>query len=151
MSQLDLFLHTKPTRQIFHFPSDRRVTFAHAVAQRLDALDYDGGKKLWQDVCRDVRQGLRTEGLTTSEIKVSIDQLADDVHASLKRLAILKQYRPQAVILSLRPDLDSNYPHGDGVGVAGTLGQGTKFLAGLGGAHERTEYDATRAHDGGAA
>ena len=34
---------------------------------------------------------------------------------------------------------------GDGAGEASALGQGTKFLAGLGGAHERPEYDAARA------
>lgn len=32
-----------------------------------------------------------------------------------------------------------------GAGEASALGQGTKFLAGLGGAHERPEYDAARA------
>lgn len=39
-------------------------------------------------------------------------------------------------------------PHGDGAGEASALGQGTKFLAGLGGAHERPEYDAARAREG---
>ncbi|MGV2049302.1 hypothetical protein ACQZ48_04390 [Agrobacterium sp. 22-209-1] len=33
----------------------------------------------------------------------------------------------------------------NGAGEASALGQGTKFLAGLGGAHEPTEYDAARA------
>lgn len=41
--------------------------------------------------------------------------------------------------------------NGNGAGEASALGQGTKFLAGLGGAHEKPEYDAARAREGGAA
>jgi len=36
----------------------------------------------------------------------------------------------------------------NGAGEASALGQGTKFLAGLGGAHEKPEYDAARAREG---
>lgn len=62
-----------------------------------------------------------------------------------------KPPKAPAVILSLSGQRIQNHPHGNGVGVAGALGRGTKFLAGLGGAHERTEYDAARAHEGGVA
>ena len=41
--------------------------------------------------------------------------------------------------------------HFQGAGEAGASGQGAKLLAGLGGAHESTEYDAARGRDGGAA
>ncbi|MEH3108999.1 MAG: hypothetical protein PGN22_02710 [Agrobacterium cavarae] len=40
---------------------------------------------------------------------------------------------------------DSEEDGDNGAGEASALGQGTKFLAGLGGAHERPEYDAARA------
>ncbi len=40
---------------------------------------------------------------------------------------------------------DDEEEHGDGAGEASALGQGTKFLAGLGGAHKNNEYDAARA------
>lgn len=40
---------------------------------------------------------------------------------------------------------DDDAPCEDGAGEASALGQGTKFLAGLGGAHEKPEYDAARA------
>ena len=36
-------------------------------------------------------------------------------------------------------------PHGDGAGEASAMGQGAKLLAGVGGAHGTTEYDAARA------
>ncbi len=40
---------------------------------------------------------------------------------------------------------DGEEPDENGAGEASALGQGTKFLAGLGGAHDLTEYDAGRA------
>lgn len=46
---------------------------------------------------------------------------------------------------SLTSQPDDSIPHGYGAGEASALGQGTKFLAGLGGAHESTEYDAAHA------
>jgi hypothetical protein len=151
MSQLDLFLHAKATGRIFRFPCDHRVTFAHTVAQRLSSLDHDNGKKLWQEVCKEVRQGLRSEGRTAADIKGSIDRLADEVHGALKHLAIQKEYRSPAVILPLPGRRLPISQHGGGEGVAGALGRGTKFLVGLGEAHERTQYDAARAHEGGVA
>ncbi|ANL55088.1 hypothetical protein AMC82_CH03930 [Rhizobium phaseoli] len=151
MSQLDLFAYRKSTAQLHSFPCDRHVSFAHSVAQRLDVLDYAGGKNLWQAVCRNVRNGLKRDGLTTAEIRFSIDQLADQVHEALRYLHLQKQYRPSAVILSLTGDRIESIPNSDGAGEAGALGQGTKFLAGLGGAHETPEYDAAHAREGGAA
>jgi hypothetical protein len=46
---------------------------------------------------------------------------------------------------SLTSQHDESVPHGYGAGEAGALGQGAKLLAGLGGAHGSTEYDAARA------
>ncbi|MHC2488151.1 hypothetical protein CN068_06905 [Sinorhizobium meliloti] len=151
MSQLDLFTRHQVRAQVVTFPDERRVSLAHSIAARLDDVDYDSGKKLWQGVCRDIRKGLRNEGLSTAEVKASIDQLADAVHEELKSIRLQKQYRRPAKIFSMMGQRIEALPHGNGAGAAGALGQGTKFLAGLGGAHERTEYDAARAREGGAA
>lgn len=151
MSQLDLFSDHKPKARLYQFPSSHCVTEAHAIASRLDDLDYQSGKAMWDSICRDRRNGLRREGLRNPEIKLAIDELAELVHVELRNIRIQKQYRPPAVILSLRGALIHPVPHGEGAGAAGALGQGTKSLAGLGGAHEQTEYDVARARDGGAA
>ncbi|MFB2602829.1 DUF6074 family protein [Rhizobium phaseoli] len=149
MTQLDLFDVNLQRAQIHEFPAARGVSFAHSIAQRLDDLDYASGKKLWQAVCRDLRNGFRKQGLTTDAIKTSIDELADQVHGALRLLHFQKQYRPAAVILSLTGQQLSASPHVYSAGEAGALGQGTKFLAGLGGAHEPPEYDAAHAREGG--
>jgi hypothetical protein len=149
MSQLDLFTHVRPMARVFRFPSERRVTFAHFVAQRLNVLEFEAGRQLWKEVSSDLRKGLKSEGASAADIKASIDRLADEVHDVLHRLSILKQYRVPAVILPLKAPSGSAYQHGDGDGKAGALGQGSKTLVGLGEAH--AEYDAARAHDGGAA
>ncbi|MBX5175313.1 hypothetical protein HJB77_03250 [Rhizobium lentis] len=151
MTQLDLFDFNQQRAQIHAFPAARGVSFAHSIAQRLDDLDFADGKKLWQAVCRDLRNGLRKQGLATDAIKTSIDELAGQVHEALRLLHLQKQYRPAAVILSMTGQRISALPHGDSAGEAGALGQGTKFLAGLGGAHEKPEYDAAHAREGGAA
>jgi hypothetical protein len=62
-----------------------------------------------------------------------------------------KQRKSDAVIYMLPERQVRTVLYGDGAGAAGALGQGTKFLAGLGGAHETPEYDAARAWEGGAA
>lgn len=149
MSQLDLFTDYRPKARLFRFPSERIVTHAHAIAQRLDDLDYDGGRKHWSTLCRDLRKGLRNDGKDPTEIKSVIDQLAAQVSDALRSLHLQKQYRSPAVILSLTGERVETVPHGEGRGEADALGQGTKFLAGLGGAHELTEYDAAHASDGG--
>lgn len=86
------------------------------------------------------------------------DRIADDlvrmvrVQIAYRQGSILlpqKQITPQAVILSLRGERIETLPHGDGAGEAGALGQGTKFLVGVGEAH--VEYDAARTREGGAA
>jgi hypothetical protein len=151
MFQSDLFYDYKPQAHVIPFPTERRVSLVHSIAQRLDALDYESGKSFWQTVCRDVRNGLRKNGLTTAEIRTSIDQFAEDVHRELKIVRIQKQYRPEAAIFALTGERIQSLPHGHGAGEACALGQGAKLLAGLGGAHESMEHDAARAREGGAA
>lgn len=149
MSQLDLFLHSKPQGILVPFPAKRYVSFPHAVAQRLASVDYAAGKILWHEVTRDFRASRRKEGRSKEEIQADINCLADQVHLALKSIELQKQYRAPAVILPMRADLSLPSQHDHGAGEAGTSGRGTKFLVGLGEAHE--EYDAARGRDGGAA
>lgn len=149
MSQLDLFLHSKPQAILVPFPAHRCVSFAHAVAQRLASVDYAAGKIIWHEVTRDFRANRRKEGCSKEQIQADVNRLADRVHVALKSIELQKQYRAPAVILPMREKQSISFPHGDGAGEAGALGRGTKFLVGLGEAQE--EYDAARGRDGGAA
>jgi hypothetical protein len=86
------------------------------------------------------------------------DKAADDLVRKIKigfeyceRSSFPKQVPFSAEIFALTGDRIEILPYGNGAGKAGALGQGAKLLAGLGGAHERTEYDAARAREGGAA
>ena len=151
MTQLDLLLDYKPKARLFSFPESCRVTMAHATAQELVELDFESAKKRWQLVSRQFGKRLRSEGVSTGLVNAAINDLAEEVHRSIDRLNLLKQYRSPAVILSLQGHRLPTPPHGDGDGNAGAVGQGTTSLVGLGEAHDRTEYDAARARDGGAA
>lgn len=85
------------------------------------------------------------------------DAAADDLIRVIKvgfaycDSSLPKPLKKPAVILSLTGQRIQSCPHSAGAGAAGALGQGTKFLAGLGGAHESPEYVAAHAREGGAA
>lgn len=149
MTQLDIFRDYRPIAKFYTFPSLAHVSFAHQIAQRLDALDYDGGRMHWQAVSREYRAALRSQGMTSMQSKEAVDILADEVHEALRLITIQKQYRPSALIFSITGQQIEALPYRSCAGEAGALGQGTKFLAGMGRAHETTEYDAARGYDGG--
>jgi hypothetical protein len=87
------------------------------------------------------------------------DKAADDLIRAIKvgfayceTHGFQKQMRQSETVISFstKQPLTADR-HRNGAGEASALGQGTKFLAGLGGAHEPIEYDAARAREGGAA
>ncbi|APO67245.1 hypothetical protein IE4872_CH01603 [Rhizobium gallicum] len=141
-----------PSAEVIQFPETSRFSFARAIALDLSRLDFDAGKKHWQNVCRDLRKRLRSDGVSTDAVRIMIKELADDVHHQLRDPSLQKQMTGEpTVILSMKGETIATLRRGDGAGEAGVLGQGTKFLAGLGGAHETPEYDAAHAREGGAA
>ncbi|GLR54347.1 hypothetical protein KYK30_32040 [Shinella yambaruensis] len=88
------------------------------------------------------------------------DKAADDLVRMIKigfaycESPFLHKQEPASTVISLLTVKQIlSDPHGDGAGEASALGQGAKLLAGLGGAHESTEYDVARAptREGGAA
>ncbi|WP_392711124.1 DUF6074 family protein [Rhizobium ruizarguesonis] len=149
MTQLNLFDLVPQSAEVIRFPLRPCASLARAIARDLSWMDFEAGKKHWQEVCRDLRKRFRREGLSTDSIRSKIDELADDVHHLLRDPSIPKQFSGTTVILSLKGEKIATLARGYGAGGAGALGQGTKFLAGLGGAHERPEYDAAHAREGG--
>lgn len=152
MTQLNLFDHVLPSAEVIRFPDRSRASLVRAIAVKLSSLDFDAGKKHWHCACRDLRKRLRREGLSTDEIRREVEVLADDVHNLLRDPSLQKQMSSTpTVILSMKGETIAVLSRGESAGEAGALGQGTKFLAGLGGAHDRPEQDAAHAREGGVA
>ncbi|MEY9780343.1 DUF6074 family protein [Sinorhizobium fredii] len=153
MTQLDLFVHYQTPADVVIFPFCRRISLARSIAAELSAIDVNAGRKHWQTVCREVRKGLRRDGLSTEAIKAEIDGLADAVHEELRIPQFPKQIKSPTLIVSLTVPSSSSNPHGYSGGAAGAPVPRAAPLGGYGlQAHdERSEYDAARACDGDAA
>lgn len=150
--QLSL-LDWRPPAEIVPFPLHRShgatITFARSI------VDLETSKRSGKLNSLRAQTRKRLEPFIGQD---AADAAADDLIRVIKvgfsyceKSSLPKPSGQTAVILSLSGQRLENSPHGDSAGAAGALGQGTKFLAGLGGAHETAEYDAARAYDGGAA
>lgn len=108
------------------------------------------------------RASLTVDGVTMElgrfDTEAEADAYAAQAIADIRRTSTMKAGTPSFPVVSpSKANLDAPslgaWLFGDedeetadnGVGAAGASGQGAKLLAGLGGAHESTEYDAARA------
>ncbi|MBB4407075.1 hypothetical protein [Agrobacterium radiobacter] len=108
------------------------------------------------------RATITTMGVTMDlgrfDTEVEAKAYADQAEADVRRTSTMKAGTPSFPVIDPSkaklnaPDIgtwlfgdDDEEPCENGAGEASALGQGTKFLAGLGGAHERPECDAARA------
>ncbi|THK35628.1 hypothetical protein EHS39_23660 [Ensifer sp. MPMI2T] len=152
MTQLDLFVQYGKPAEVVIFPFCRRISLARSIAADLSVIDVNAGRKHWHTVCREVRKGLRRNGLSTEAIRAEIDGLADAVHEELRTPRFPKQIKTRTLIFSLTAPSSSTNPHGNSGGAAGASVPRAVPLVGLGEAHEESsEYDAARACDGDAA
>ncbi|MDP9572680.1 UNVERIFIED_ORG: hypothetical protein J2W66_003173 [Agrobacterium larrymoorei] len=143
-----------PPAEVLPFPFHRSHGATIAVARSIVNIETAKRSGKLNSIRAQTRK--RLEPLIGVE---QADKAADDLIRAIKvgfaycENATLHKQKSQSetvISLSTRQPLKA-VQHGDGAGEASALGQGTKFLAGLGGAHERPEYDAARAREGGAA
>ncbi|NKJ91792.1 hypothetical protein GFM14_09220 [Rhizobium leguminosarum bv. viciae] len=143
--QLDLFRDFKAPATIVVFPLCRQPV-ARSLATDLAHMEFDQGKRHWQSTCRSLRSDLRRRGLSTSAIRMEIDQLADAVHEELKVVRSQKHFRMTAIVIPLSVKRKPTFPHGYSVGEASACDPRSQTLA----RPEGTEYDAAHAREGGA-
>lgn len=155
MSEQLSLLDWKPPAEVLPFPSHRSHGATAMVARAI--ADMETAKRTGRLNSLRAQTRKRMEPIFGTE---TAERAADDLVRMVRiHLAYCgnlnrpshKQVKSEAVISSLPRQRIEPFPHGDGGGEAGALGQGTKSLAGLGGAHESLEYDAARAREGGAA
>jgi hypothetical protein len=115
---------------------------------------FDRGRAKWRAL-------LTVSGITMDlgrfDTQAEADAYACQAEADVRRTSTAKVGAPSFPLVSfsrakmIAPTLggwlfgDESESSSNGAGAAGALGQGAKLLAGLGGAHGSTEYDAARA------
>jgi hypothetical protein len=154
MSEQLSLLDWYPPAKVLPFPFHRSHGSTIAVARSIVNIETAKRSGRLNSIRAQTRK--RLEPLVGFE---EADKVADDLIRAIKvgfayceKTTIHKQKRQTEAVVYLSTKRPSGpYQHGEGAGEASALGQGTKFLAGLGRAHEETEYDAARAREGGAA
>ena len=154
MSEQLSLLDWRPPAEILPFPLHRSHGATIAVARSIVNLETAKRSGRLNSLRAQTRK--RLEPLIGLE---RADKAADDLVRMIKIAFVYcetslphKQKQVSTVIsLPTAKQIEPN-PHDDGGRVANALGQGAKLLAGLGGAHESTEYDAAcaPAREGGA-
>lgn len=146
MSEQLSLLDWRPPAEILPFPAHRSHGLTAGIARSMMELETAKRTGKLNSIRAQTRKRLQhIVGLEQA------DRLAED-HIRMIRIqsaylapSIPKQCHNQALIFSLQGERIHQVPHGDGAGAASALGQGTKFLAGLGGAHSLTEFGVARA------
>lgn len=150
MSEQFSLLDWKQPAEVVPFPSHRSHGATAMVARAIVGMETPKRTGRLNSLRAQTRK--RMEPIFGSE---QADMLADDLvrmvkihlaYCEISNRSSHKQKKTEAVIFSLTGQRIEAFPHGNSAGEAGALGQGTKFLAGVGGAHEEaSEYDAARA------
>ncbi|TKV76741.1 hypothetical protein D0C28_14330 [Rhizobium sp. AU243] len=154
MSEQLSLLDWYPPAEILPFPFHRSHGATIAVARSIVNIETAKRSGKLNSIRSQTRK--RLEPLIGFD---QADKAADDLIRAIKvgfayceNTASHKQKSQSETVISFSTKQPAKTDqHGNGAGEASALGQGTKFLAGLGGAHELPEYDAARAREGGAA
>ncbi|MCQ1778249.1 hypothetical protein NOJ05_13660 [Neorhizobium galegae] len=149
--QLSL-LDWRPPAEVLPFPSHRSHGATIAVARSIVNLETAKRSGRLNSLRAQTRK--RLEPFLGFD---DADKAADDLIRAIKvgfayceNSPLHKQKNTSSTVISFqtREPLETS-PYRKGAGIAGALGQGTKFLVGVGEAH--IEYDAAHAREGGAA
>lgn len=154
MSEQLSLLDWRPPAEVLPFPLHRSHGATIAVARSIVNMETAKRSGRLNSIRAQTRK--RLEPLIGAE---RADQVADDLVRVIKigfaycESPFIHKQEPASTVISL-PTVQhpKTKQHADSAGEASATGQGAKLLAGLGGAHESTEYDAARApaREGGA-
>jgi len=152
MSEQLSLLEWKAPAEIIVFPFHRSHGMTVCAARAIAPLDTAKRTGRLNAIRTQIRKRL-TPLVGPDHADVAADDLLRMIRIQSVYVTSLlpKQQESPAVLLSMTGQRIETAPHGYGAGKAGALGQGAKLLAGLGRAHEETEYDATRAREEGTA
>lgn len=148
MSEQLSLLDWRPPADILPFPAHRSHGLTVGIARSLAGLETAKRTGKMNSIRAQTRK--RLQPLIGPELA---EKLADDqirmirIQSAYLNPSLPKQCQNQALIFSLTGERIDQVPHGDGAGAASAGGQGTKFLAGLGGAHSLTEFGVAGARE----